>query len=299
MSVPIPEYPAARPLELNDRSLLQGHFMALQSVISEFSFANLFLFRHVHAYTVTTLGDSLILFGQGYDGRPYFLPPLCGDRGESARKLLDEGFTLYGADEQFVAEQLAGMGYAVTADRDNDDYLYLRSELAELPGNRFHKKKNRISYFATRHEYTIEPYSRKHLTASLRLVDDWQRAHAEGESSSQAAETAGTREGLELADDLGLTGVVVLTEKGVSAFALGEQLSDTTNVCHFEKADPFLEGASQLVNREYARLLPVECTWINREQDLGEEGLRRAKLSYHPAGMVGKFRVMSAGKSIK
>jgi uncharacterized protein len=295
MPVPIPSYPAERFLDLPDRELLQEHFRLLQPAVSELSFANLFLFREVHRYTLTSLNDSLVIFGCGYDGRPYFLPPLSGDRGETARILLDKGNTLYGADEQFVAEQLAGRGYEVSSDRDNDDYLYLRSELAELPGNRFHKKKNRINYFTARYRHTAEPFSRSHLQPALQLLEEWRKVHDDGKSRSQSAEAAATREALEHADELGLSGVVVLTERGVSAFALGEQLNDTTNVCHFEKADPFLEGVSQLVNREYSRSLSEELTWINREQDLGENGLREAKVSYHPAAMVRKFRVRLAG----
>jgi hypothetical protein len=75
----------------------------------------------------------------------------------------------------------------------------------------------------------------------------------------------------------------------IAAFALGERLNRDTAVCHFEKADPFMEGLNQLINREFARLLFQECTYVNREQDLGNMGLRNAKLSYHPVDMVKKF----------
>jgi len=77
----------------------------------------------------------------------------------------------------------------------------------------------------------------------------------------------------------------------VRAFALGERLNRETAVCHFEKADHFMEGLSQLVNREFSRLLFADCRFVNREQDLGEPGLRSAKLSYHPVELVKKFRV--------
>jgi hypothetical protein len=296
MPVPVPTYPDVRPLELSDRELLQDHFRLLQPTVSELSFANLYLFRQVHCYTLSILNDSLVVSGCGYDGRPYALPTLSGDRGETARMLLAEGNTIYGADEQFVVEQLSGMGYVIASDRDNDDYLYLRSELAELPGKRFHKKKNRINYFTSRFGYTVEPFSPVHLEAALQLLERWRQVHDDGASRTQSAEAAATREALCLANQLGLSGVVVLTERGVSAFALGEQLSDMTNVCHFEKADPFIEGVSQLVNREYSRSIPGEITYINREQDLGENGLREAKTSYHPVAMVRKFRVSLPGK---
>jgi len=291
MTVPIPQYPAARPLQLSDKSMLQEQFRKLQPMVSELSFANLFLFRHIHRYLLTTVNDSLVISGCGYDDQQYFLPPLSGHVGEAARRLLDEGKTLYAADERFVAEHLTDSRYSHVSDRDNDDYLYLRSDLAELAGKRFHKKKNRINYFTARHRSTVEPFGKDHLQSALKLLDEWGRVHSNGLSRSLPAETAAAREGLELAADLGLSGVVVLTDQGVSAFALGEKLNDSTYVCHFEKADPFLEGAAQLVNREFCRGLSAEYTYLNREQDLGQSGLREAKNSYHPVEMIRKFMV--------
>lgn len=295
MTGSIPQYPAARPLQLSDRRMFQEEFCKLQPRVSELSFANLYLFRHIHRYLLTTVNDSLVIMGCGYDGQPYFLPPLSGHRGEAACRLLDETKTLYGADERFVAEHFTGSNYAHYADRDNDDYLYLRSDLAELPGKRFHKKKNRINYFTNRHSYTVEPYCREHFQSARRLLDEWDRVHSDGPSRSLLAETAAAREGLELAGELGLAGVVVLIDKGVSAFALGEKLNDSTYVCHFEKADPFLEGAAQLVNREFCRALSADYIYLNRGQDLGQSGLREAKNSYQPVEMIRKFKVRRLG----
>lgn len=291
MATAIPVYPASRPVELADRQLLQGIFHSLQPVISELSFANLFLFRHVHRYALASLGDSLIIAGCGYDGAPYFLPPLSGKRGATARQLLADGHALYGMDEAFVTAELADHGYEIRADRDNDDYLYLRSDLAELPGNRFHKKKNRINYFSARHSFSVEPFSSRHLSGAGQLLTEWFRIHDEQQSRSLPAEAAAAHEALELAAELELSGVVVLIDSGIAAFALGEQLNDTTAVCHFEKARPFLEGAAQLINREFSRLF-TGCSHLNRGQDLGELGLRAAKISYHPVEMIRKYQVL-------
>jgi hypothetical protein len=294
MTDPIPQYPAARPLQLSDRSILQEHFRDLQPLVSELSFANLYLFRHIHCYRLTAVNDSLVILGCGYDGRPYFLPPLSGHIGETSRRLLAEDKILYGADERFVAGHIADICYRLDADRDNDDYLYLCSDLAELPGKLFRKKKNRINYFTARNRYTVEPFCKDHLQSARKLLDEWSRVNSDDLSCSLPAETAAAREGLELAEELELSGVVVLTDEGVSAFALGEKLNDSTYVCHFEKADPFLEGAAQLVNREFARGLSAEYRYLNREQDLGQSGLREAKNSYHPVEMIRKFTVRQA-----
>jgi len=290
----IPPYPDARDLALADKPLLDDIFSRLQPRVSEFTFANLYLFRVPHAYRLTMVGDSLVVLGRGYGGEEYFLPPLTGERGTALHVLLAKGLTLAVADGEFIEAHLNREGMEIVEDRDNFDYLYLRQELAELVGNRFHKKKNRVNYFTGRYGHVVELYGRNHLAGALALLDEWFRVRGEMESPSIAQEVAATREALELADSLGLTGVVVLVEGGVKAFALGERLNETTSVCHFEKSDPFLEGVSQLVDREFNRLLFTDCTFVNREQDLGEPGLRSAKLSYHPVELVRKFRVRKA-----
>ncbi len=287
----IPAYPAGRPLELADKPLLDEIFDRLQPRVSELTFANLYLFRIPHAYRLTMVGDALVVLGKGYAGGEYFLPPLTGEVRRALYVLLDKGLILYGGDEEFIARYLHGEVLEVSEDRDNFDYLYLRQELAELAGNRYHKKKNRVNYFTSRHAYTLEPYAIGHQAGALALLEEWSRVRGQIESNSLAQEVVAAREALQLADSLGLQGLVVIVGGEVKAFVLGERLNRQTAVCHFAKADPFLEGLSQLIEMEFNRRLFTDCRWINREQDLGEPGLREAKLSYHPLELVKKFLV--------
>lgn len=291
MTMAVPNYPAKRPLALDDKPLLDEIFLKLQPRVSEFTFANLYLFRSVHAYRLTMVGDALVVMGKGYAGDEYFLPPLTGDIATALSVLLNDGLTLYGADVPFVERYFQGGNVAIAEDRDNFDYLHLRSEMAELPGNRFHKKKNRINYFTRRHAYRVELYADSHRDGALQLLDEWYRIRSEADSGSRLPETEATREALAMAGQLGLTGVVVLVEERVRAFILGERLNNDTSVCHFEKADPFLNGLTQLVDREFNRLLFADCTFVNREQDLGAPNLRNSKLTYHPVELIKKFKV--------
>lgn len=285
----IPLYPASRPLSLTDKQLFDRLCGDLQPRISELTFAGLYLFRDAHGYSLSMRADSVIVRGKGYDEIPYFLPPLGGDSAAAVEILLADGHALYGADEPFVAAFCSTTGQ-ITELRDSADYLYLREELATLPGSRFHKKKNRINYFSSRHDYSIALFATEQLSGCLELLDII-KENSRIESASYRAEMAATAEALQYAEQLGLTGVVIMAKNRVVAFALGERLNRDTAVCHFEKADPFIEGLYQLVNREFARLLFQECRYLNREQDLGETGLRSAKLSYYPVELVKKYLI--------
>jgi len=292
----IPRYPDSRPLHLEDKVLLDNIFAGMQPRISEFTFANLYLFRLAHDYRLTMAGNALVILARGYGGEPYFLLPLTGGAEEALFRLLDDGLTLYGADAPFIEKYLKGRGMDILSDRDSFDYLYSRSEMAELPGNRYHKKKNRISYFAGRHAYSIEQYGESHLKGCLDLLDEWRRVREEIENDSVILEADANAEALRMAGHLGLDGVVAIVDEKIKAFAIGERLNNDTSVCHFEKADPFLEGLYQLIDREFNRLLYTECTYVNKEQDLGVANLRASKLSYHPVELVEKYRVRRIGQ---
>ena len=291
----IPPYPAARPLVITDKPLLDRLCADIQPRVSELTFAGLYLFREAHEYKLTTVADSIIVMGKGYDGSGYFLPPLGGDVAQALKIMFADGHSMYGADDRFADRYLAGNTVQITDLRDSCDYLYLREELATLPGSRFHKKKNRISYFTSRHDYTVALFSGEHLNGCLSLLDKLVQSSQDDIGSSLRMEMEATYEALRCAELLGLEGLVVIVNGHVAAFALGERLNKDTAVCHFEKADPFTEGLYQLVNREFARLLFQECRYLNREQDLGDMGLRNAKLSYHPVELVKKYLVQSTG----
>jgi hypothetical protein len=284
----IPVWPASRALDIGDKTHFDSIFKQLQPRVSELTFAGLYLFRTAHDYSLSLIGDSTVVQGRGYDGSRYCLPPLGGDAAGACDLLLKAGLEVYGVDDVYASSFLGGVECELVEDRESFDYLYLREELAGLPGNRFHKKKNRISYFAARHSHETHVYSAEHLCGCLQLLDEWGRvAEVEG-NRSFGLEMDATSDALAQAESLGLEGVVVTVEGVVRAFAVGERLNKETSVCHFEKADHFMEGLSQLVNREFARLLFTDCRYVNREQDLGEPGLRNAKLSYHPVELVKK-----------
>ena len=200
----IPVWPASRPLDIRDKPDFDNIFEQMQPRASELTFAGLYLFRTAHEYSLSLVGDSIVVRGKGYDGTCYCLPPLGGDVAGACDLLLDAGLKLYGAEETLAAKLLKNATFELVENRESFDYLYLREELATLPGNRFHKKKNRINYFASRHSYEVQIFSAQYLCGCLQLLDEWGRvAEVEG-NRSFGLEMDAAAEALSRADVLGL-----------------------------------------------------------------------------------------------
>lgn len=284
----IPTYPHHSELTLALRPALHPLFQQLSEGISEFTFANLYLFRHTHQYRIARLSDARYLI-TGQDGdAPFFMLP-CG---LPDRSLLDEifhDFESLKCVSAVQAAQLAGLGYRVTEDRDNWDYLYSQKELAELTGRKFHKKRNLVNAFSNNYTYEGKPLLETYVPDALAILDAWRANHDE------PGDYAAAKEALERMEELQLCGGLYYVDGRPAAYSLGEELARGASfVIHFEKTAGEYKGIWQFVNQAFASILPEKYLTINREQDLGDEGLRHAKLSYRPVGFVEKFRAAPA-----
>ncbi|MDR3088722.1 MAG: DUF2156 domain-containing protein [Desulfobulbaceae bacterium] len=286
----LPEYPASVAISLELRDLLQPFFLNVASGVSEHTFANIYLFRHKHGYKLSTLDNGLpIILGQDETRRFFMLPFGIPGHGMLDRLFRDHEMLKCAPAAQ--AEILEKQGYSVTEDRDNFDYLHRRQDLATLAGRKFHKKRNHIKGFTTNFTCETQPLSDLNLADAMGVLDQW-RDHAESEGDYREA-----RDGLEHQKLLDLRGRVYSINGRPVAYAMGEELSDRkTFVIHFEKADISFNGLYQFVNQEFAAALPYHIETINREQDLGEPGLRQAKMSYQPSGFIRKFTVLAAAR---
>jgi uncharacterized protein len=280
----IPPYPCDAELDLSMRYLLHPLFQKLAEGISEFTFANLYLFRKTHHYRVSMLGGELLLIS-GRDGEePFFMLPF----GLPEAQLLDQLFTKFRTMKcvsHSQAQELLPLGYEIMEDRDNFDYLYRRKDLAELAGRKFHKKRNLIKAFLNNYSYEGRPLLETHRNDVLQILEQWRL------SRDVPGDYAEAKEALEKAEELELCGGIYYAEDEPVAFSLGEELAcGKSFVVHFEKAVDEYKGLWQFINQAFASILPEQYETVNREQDLGREGLRKAKLSYKPTAFVKKFK---------
>lgn len=291
MAYRIPQYPDFTGLKLEARALLDARFKYLGPEISEFTFANLYLFRGAHGYAVSLLPDGNLAVSGADSGKSFFMLPF-GLPSDGVLADLFERFSFMKCVPEGHAEALEKKGYAVTEDADNFDYLYSREELSSLAGRKFHRKKNLVNFFAWRYEHGEEPLTDERIGDALAVLESW-RSAASGPGDYEAA-----KEGLLRCNELQLCGGVYYVEGAPAAYVLGEELNPETFVIHFEKGVPGIKGLLQYVNMHFSSLLPVRYRYINREQDLGEQGLRRAKESWRPVGKVKKYRAAKFVQSL-
>jgi hypothetical protein len=172
-------------------------------------------------------------------------------------------------------------------DRANSDYIYPIEDLRQLSGKAYHAKRNHAHRFADLHNPEVHPLTAELAAGCLHVQEQW----LEGQRNNESARDESTAlvKALRHFNQLHLKGVAVLVAGSVVAFAIGEPLNPTTYVEHFEKALPGYTGVYQFLLRAFAQAIPDDFVWLNREQDLGVEGLRRAKESWHPAFLVEKY----------
>jgi len=284
----IGSYPNLTELELADRPQLEPLFRALRDGRSEMSFGGIYCFRASHAYRIGRLDDGTYLLAGSDKGSPFFICPFGLPRAD----LLDELFLRYSSMKlvtEAQAVELRQAGYEVSEDRDNFDYVYGRDDLAALHGRALQRKRNLVHAFEKRHTYEAYPFSNDRLADALAVLEVWR------ESAKDQADYAPSREALERAGEFGLHGRLYYVEGKPAGYTLGEEArAGTMFVVHYEKAVPDMKGLYQLINMDFARSLPPAVTLINREQDLGDPGLRQAKMTYRPCEFVKKYRARKA-----
>jgi len=282
---PIPRYPDSGEITMDLRPVLHPLFQKLEEGISEYSFANIYLFRRTHQYRIARIGEQLLVI-IGKDGDAAFLMLPSGIPEKLFLTELLKRFSSIKAVTERQARHLAELGFSVTEDRDNFDYLYSREELAKLAGRKFHKKKNLVNAFINNYSYEGKPLLEEYIPDAMQILETWR------DGRDHPGDYDAAKEALEKAESLQLCGGIYYVDGAPAAFTLGEELAlGKSFVIHFEKALSKYKGIYQFVNKCFAAILPEKYEYINREQDLGNPGLRQAKMSYRPIGFVKKYRV--------
>ncbi len=205
--------------------------------------------------------------------------------------LNDKKRTIYRVPSKLTEQLKSQFGARVeeTESREHWEYLYNQSDLATLSGNKFHKKKNHVNAYTKAYGIDYRPIDDGNIEQVLALQEDWCKwRDCENSPALQAESDVIFRVVGNWNRLPGLVGGALYVEDTMVAFSIGEALDAENFVVHFEKVQPDYKGIYQAMNQTFAANAAAGCQFINREQDMGEEGLRQAKLTYNPVGFLEK-----------
>ncbi len=284
-------YPVLKELDQSDREIIRKYTEKYNRFSCEFSFTSLFLWHDIYRYQLSFYNDWLIVFDTRND---YILMPMGeGITPEGllslSNRLKQDGYSgdISNVPPQFI-ERYPELGhyYEVENERSLSEYIYSVEKLVELKGKKLRKKKNHISQFLKNYpEYQIRPMDSAVRNHCLMLAEK-RLSENRVVSNSIREEGVVLKKAFKYFESISLEGIAIYINSGsqnqLAGFAVYSRLNRDVFTINFEKINYAYPGAAQIINWETAKQLKHRCRYINREQDLGVPGLRKAKLSYDP-----------------
>lgn len=274
----------------------------------ELCFGNLFIWSTVYDNLIIEQDGFFIVKNHEEHANRYSFPMgegniknaiefILNDAALQGRKCELFGLTLA---QQTQLEALFPSAFSFSKNRDSFDYIYNIETLTKLSGKKLHSKRNHITNFKRMHpDWQYEPLNQDNAQECLLMHLDWIKKNEElGTTEDEQAykiELAATKRALSNFDDLGFVGGLLRIEGKVIAYTFGEAINDTIFCTHIEKAFSGIRGAYPMINQQFAINSLGDYQFVNREEDVGVEGLRKAKLSYRPTLLLEKILAVYGG----
>ena len=288
--------------ELEDKEIINRYLEKSNSRGCDFTFANIFLWSRKYPVKWAVIEDTLVFKSESEEELAFSMP--IGSE-ECTKRVLDileqyfkereKPFQLYNVTSDMFEklEQWFPGKYEIEYLRDYADYVYESEKLATLAGKKLHGKRNHINKFKKVNDgnWSYETMTKDNLEECFQMALKWRNENGCEEDYEKNAEICVTLNALRLFEELDLVGGVLKVHGEVVAFTIGEPVTKDTFVVHIEKAFAEVEGAYPMINQQFVSHECMDYTYINREEDTGAEGLRKAKLSYRPVFLVEKGRV--------
>ena len=292
-----------RPVALTDREWIYPIIYDAGIRNADYSFTNIFAWGESFQAKQTVI-DGCLIICTSVDDRNYYSYPIGAKSNEQLaliiNKLIEhcaelgEDFILHAisADKAELLEELFPDKFEITPVRDLFDYIYSAEKLSTLAGKKLHSKRNFINRFTAEHEWHTVEMTTDNSSLWADMVGEWIAARDEEAYESAFDEARAMRIAMSYFTELKLDGIYLYIGDRPCAFAVGERICKDTYIVHFEKADATIAGTYPMINREFVRMIKEkypEVEYINREDDMGLENLRKAKLSYYPEIIEEKY----------
>jgi hypothetical protein len=297
----------AKRIHLQEKELFDRYFQKYTPQSSEFTFTNLFMWRNYYNFFYFEYKDHLLLFSYDYlktrrepihsDSKDYlyFFPPIGAHPDLIILEIFEQldNVEIHRVPNN-ICEKVSNtkaftdLKLTYIEDRNNWDYVHNREEIVKLAGNKYRQNRRWLQKFLDNYEYEFQKLTQDLIDKCKELQLEWCVHHACTEDESLEAEQEAIYEALNNFLELGFYGGILCVDQKCVAYTFGEMLNNDTLVIHIEKAHLEFEGAYQAINNMFLKNCCKGAIYVNREQDLGIEGLRRAKESYKPIRMVKK-----------
>lgn len=287
-------------LELEDKPLIDQYLHQDKTSISDTNFTNMFMWRHSREISYSIINNQLIIQTRYPQHLPFYFYPIGqGNKKSTINTLKDYcqslgyPFEIHSLESYQLEEFLSYFPseFEVIERRDRFEYIYHLPELIELVGRKYHKKKNHLNRFWQEYPQTQYESLKDSLIDEVCAVNNaWFEALPNPDDGLKY-ENLGINDALKHFDILKIQGGILRYEGEIIAFSFGEVLNNTTALIHIEKANIAYKGAYQAINQTLLKNEFFSLRYVNREEDLGIEGLRKAKLSYHPEFLLEKYDV--------
>jgi len=263
----------------------------------EYNFTTTFVWRNIYGFQAARMDDYFLLRA-GTCNPSYLFPAGTGPLDPVIRALQEDArqagvpltFNTVLPDGKAMLEAFYPGKFAFEFWRDGADYLYETQALATLAGKKLGAKRNHIHRFLENNpDWQYEPLTQRNLNEARIMNTAWCIQNGCAEDMAISDEYCAVESAIRHFDELGLSGGLIRAGGKVIAFSIGDPLSDDTFIVHFEKAYSEIQGAYPMINQQFVLHHCMDYPFVNREEDAGVEGLRRAKLSYNPLRLVEKY----------
>jgi len=289
------------PITIDQQQDYLEHFRGCTQRASDYSFVN--LWGWADEYGLMWAWDENLVWIRQTKPETVFWAPVGPWKDIDWKKILGSEFSGPGIfiripeDLMSIWKNCGHVGLSIEETRGHWDYLYSVEELVGLKGNRFHKKKNLLSQFIKAYKYDYIPLGHDIVEKALSMQEDWCTWRDCEASDTLSSENRVIEKVLRAWHKLqGLKGGAVVVNDKIAAYTVAESLADDTLLVHFEKGNQDYKGAYQAINQIFLGHNGTGYKTVNREQDLDDEGLRKAKLSYNPVGFLKKYRIKISDK---
>lgn len=285
-----------KPPCIEDRDWVTQLMDSTQRMSCEYCFGNIFIWSPVYSTYIARFEDFFLAAGMEDDGAYCFpmghgdlrraIDLLYADARERGRRL-----RLFGVTEadRTQMEAVCPGRFTYKEDRDFFDYIYMQQDLAILAGKKYHAKRNHIAAFERDGDYAFERITPANLAECAAMEEVWKAQNIDKDPVGLENESTALQRAFDNYTALGFRGALLRKGGTVVAFTIGEAMGSHMFCTHFEKAFAEVRGAYPMINREFALRELGTFPLINREEDTGDVGLRKAKLSYHPARLLVKY----------